>query len=126
MDRTNPPQKELRLSFLPIGKSDCFLIEVPEDGFYLCDTGTREDAPAIKRVLQSKGVTNLRAVFLTHGHKVTFFHQGNAGHADMLGHRHYQHIRFLERLDFKVFCQLFILFGMDSSKKGEGHSNHLS
>ena len=69
MDRTNPPQKELRLSFLPIGKSDCFLIEVPEDGFYLCDTGTREDAPAIKRVLQSKGVTNLRAVFLTHGHK---------------------------------------------------------
>ena len=70
MSRTDSsPQNELRLSFIPIGKGDCFLIEVPEDGFYLCDTGTREDAPKIKEVLHAKGVESLKAIFLTHGHK---------------------------------------------------------
>lgn len=63
------PCQELRLSFIHIGKADAFLIEVPMDGFYLCDTGLREDAKRIRRVLKAKGVTALKGIFLTHGHK---------------------------------------------------------
>lgn len=61
--------QELRLSFIHIGKADAFLIEAPGDGFYLCDTGLKEDVKQIRRVLKAKGVTVFKGIFLTHGHK---------------------------------------------------------
>ena len=57
------------LSFIQVGKGDAFLLYIPEDGYYMCDTGKAEDFPQISRLLRQKEVTSLRGIFLSHGHK---------------------------------------------------------
>lgn len=66
--------KTAQLTFITIGKGDAFLIRTPGDTYYLCDTGKKEDYPQIKRVLEKKQVTELKGIFLSHGHKD---HAGN-------------------------------------------------
>ena len=61
--------EKLTLSFINIGKGDAFLIDVPGDGYYLCDTGKAQDFPQIARLLKVKGVEKLNGIFLSHGHK---------------------------------------------------------
>lgn len=61
--------ERLRVSFINIGKGDALLIETPEHGFYLSDTGKAGDFPQIARLLRVKGVTSLDGIFLSHGHK---------------------------------------------------------
>lgn len=61
--------ERLRVSFINIGKGDALLIETPEHGFYLSDTGKAGDFPQIARVLRVKGITGLDGIFLSHGHK---------------------------------------------------------
>lgn len=61
--------ERLRVSFINIGKGDALLIETPEHGFYLSDTGKAGDFPQIARFLRVKGVTSLDGIILSHGHK---------------------------------------------------------
>lgn len=62
------------LTFITIGKGDAFLLKTPEDTYYMCDTGKKEDYQQIKNVLEKKQVTGLKGIFLSHGHKD---HAGN-------------------------------------------------
>lgn len=62
-------ENQMTLSFINIGKGDAFLLKLPEDGYYLCDTGKAEDYPIISRLLRQKGVDSLKGIFLSHGHK---------------------------------------------------------
>ena len=55
-------------------KRRCFLLKTPEDTYYMCDTGKKEDYQQIKKVLEKKQVTELKGIFLSHGHKD---HAGN-------------------------------------------------
>ena len=57
------------LSFINIGKGDAFLIQVPDGGYYMWDTGKEEDYPMVERLLDIKKVENLDGIFLSHGHK---------------------------------------------------------
>ena len=57
------------LTFITIGKGDAFLMESPEGGYYLMDTGKAQDYQQIVRVLRLKGIDRLDGIFLTHGHK---------------------------------------------------------
>ena len=66
--------KTAELTFITIGKGDAFLIKTPEDTYYMCDTGKKEDYQQIKTVLEKKQVTELKGIFLSHGHKD---HAGN-------------------------------------------------
>lgn len=36
---TAASENQMILSFINIGKDDAFLLKLPEDGYYLCDTG---------------------------------------------------------------------------------------
>ena len=63
-----PQQGQVTMSMINIGKGDCLLLTLP-DGYYLVDTGKEEDYPIILRALRQKGVTQLKGIFLTHGHK---------------------------------------------------------
>lgn len=62
-------ENQMILSFINIGKGDAFLLKLPGDGYYLCDTGKAEDYPIISRLLRQKGVDSLKGIFLSHGHK---------------------------------------------------------
>lgn len=68
-----PPMPEdpglCSLTFLTIGKGDCFLLSTPAAAHYLIDTGKAEDYPQIARTLREKGIDDLDGIFLTHGHK---------------------------------------------------------
>ena len=66
-----PPEDPGRctLTFLTIGKGDCFLLSTPAGGRYLIDTGKAEDYPQIARTLREKEIDQLDGIFLTHGHK---------------------------------------------------------
>ena len=66
--------KTAELTFITIGKGDAFLLKTPEDTYYMCDTGKKEDYQQIKKVLEKKQVTELKGIFLSHGHKD---HAGN-------------------------------------------------
>ena len=66
--------KTAKLSFINIGKGDAFLLKTPEDTYYMCDTGKKEDYQQIKKVLEKKQITKLKGIFLSHGHKD---HAGN-------------------------------------------------
>lgn len=66
--------KTAELTFITIGKGDAFLLKTPEDTYYMCDTGKKEDYQQIKKVLERKQVTKLKGIFLSHGHKD---HTGN-------------------------------------------------
>lgn len=66
--------KTMVLSFITIGKGDAFLLKMPEGGYYMCDTGKKEDFEQIKKVLEQKQVSTLKGIFLSHGHKD---HAGN-------------------------------------------------
>ena len=57
------------LTFLTIGKGDCFLLTTPAQTHYLIDTGKAEDYPQIARTLREKDIHHLEGIFLTHGHK---------------------------------------------------------
>lgn len=67
-------RKPCIVSFINIGKGDAFLIDVPDDGYYLCDTGKEQDFATIARVLALKKVTHINGIFLSHGH---LDHTGN-------------------------------------------------
>ncbi|WP_321002402.1 ComEC/Rec2 family competence protein [Eisenbergiella porci] len=68
-ETTEASENQMILSFITIGKGDAFLLKLPEDGYYLCDTGKAEDYPIISRLLRQKGVDSLKGIFLSHGHK---------------------------------------------------------
>ena len=70
-------QGTLCVSFINIGKGDAFLIDVFDDGFYMCDTGKEQDFNKIARVLKMKNVNHINGIFLSHGHKD---HTGNIEH----------------------------------------------
>lgn len=57
------------LSFINIGKGDAFLIQEPDGGYYMWDTGKEEDYPMVERLLDIKMVERLDGIFLSHGHK---------------------------------------------------------
>ena len=57
------------LSFINIGKGDAFLIQEPDGGYYMWDTGKEEDYPMVERLLDIKKVERLDGIFLSHGHK---------------------------------------------------------
>lgn len=68
------PMEDMTLSFINIGKGDAFLLEIPNAGFYMCDTGKKEDWDQINKLLKKKGVKELEGIFVSHGHKD---HAGN-------------------------------------------------
>lgn len=68
------PLEEMTFSFITVGKGDAFLMEIPHQGYYMFDTGKKEDWEQIKAVLQKKSVRELKGIFLSHGHKD---HAGN-------------------------------------------------
>lgn len=70
----NASKEQLRVSFINIGKGDAFLIDIPHEGYYLCDTGKRQDFATIARFLKMKHVEKLEGIFLSHGH---LDHAGN-------------------------------------------------
>lgn len=57
------------LYFITIGKGDAFLLETPQKTYYLVDTGKIEDYRQIARLLRVCGVTEIKGIFLSHGHK---------------------------------------------------------
>lgn len=59
----------MTLSFITIGKGDAFLLEIPNGGYYMCDTGKKEDWEQIRQVLEQKKVKEFAGIFLSHGHK---------------------------------------------------------
>lgn len=63
------PLEEMTFSFITVGKGDAFLLEIPHQGYYMFDTGKKEDWEQIKAVLQKKSVRELKGLFLSHGHK---------------------------------------------------------
>lgn len=65
-------------SFINIGKGDAFLIETPNQEFYMWDTGKKEDQEQILALLRQKKVKELSGIFLSHGHK------DHAGNLEML------------------------------------------
>ena len=64
----NDHEKPCIVSFINVGKGDAFLIDVPDDGYYLCDTGKEQDFATIARVLALKNVNHINGIFLSHGH----------------------------------------------------------
>ena len=62
-------KEQMVLSFINIGKGDAFLIRVPGGGYYMCDTGKKEDYAVMDRFLEMKKVEHLDGIFLSHGHK---------------------------------------------------------
>lgn len=68
------PLEDMTFSFITIGKGDAFLLEIPHQGYYMFDTGKKEDWEQIKAVFQKKSVGELKGLFLSHGHKD---HAGN-------------------------------------------------
>lgn len=70
----NTSKEQLKISFINIGKGDAFLIDIPNEGYYLCDTGKRQDFAKIARFLKMKHVDELEGIFLSHGH---LDHAGN-------------------------------------------------
>lgn len=63
------PLEEMIFSFITIGKGDAFLLEIPNEGYYMFDTGKKEDWEQVKAVLQEKEVNKLEGIFISHGHK---------------------------------------------------------
>lgn len=61
--------KDMTVSFINIGKGDAFLLDIPNSGYYMVDTGKKEDYSRIEQVLKKKGVQKLEGIFLSHGHK---------------------------------------------------------
>lgn len=61
-ETTEASENQMILSFINIGKGDAFLLKLPEDGYYLCDTGKAEDYPLISRLLRQKGVDSLKGI----------------------------------------------------------------
>jgi competence protein ComEC len=63
----------LTFSMINIGKGDALLISTPQGAHYMVDTGEEVDYPRVAQALATKGVTEINAIFLTHGH---FDHMG--------------------------------------------------
>ena len=42
-EQIQQPMERMTLSFITIGKGDAFLLEIPNGGYYMCDTGKKED-----------------------------------------------------------------------------------
>ena len=73
-EKSQLPLEEMTFSFITIGKGDAFLLEIPHQGYYMFDTGKKEDWEQIKAVFQKKSVRELKGLFISHGHKD---HAGN-------------------------------------------------
>lgn len=73
-EKSQLPMEEMTFSFITIGKGDAFLLEIPHEGYYMFDTGKKEDWDQIKAVFQKKSVRELKGLFISHGHKD---HAGN-------------------------------------------------
>lgn len=68
-EQIQQPMERMTLSFITIGKGDAFLLEIPNGGYYMCDTGKKEDWEQIRQVLEKKKVKEFAGIFLSHGHK---------------------------------------------------------
>lgn len=68
-EQIQQPMERMTLSFITIGKGDAFLLEIPNGGYYMCDTGKKEDWEQIRQVLEQKKVKEFAGIFLSHGHK---------------------------------------------------------
>lgn len=53
-EQIQQPMERMTLSFITIGKGDAFLLEIPNGGYYMCDTGKKEDWEQIRQVLEQK------------------------------------------------------------------------
>ena len=69
----------MTVTFLNIGKADCFLIESPS-GCVLIDTGTNKDGNDIVALLNAKGIEKIDYLFITH------FDKDHVGGADRILH----------------------------------------
>lgn len=68
------PGQRLEISFITIGKGDAFVLKMPDNSYYMYDTGKKEDWEQIEAVLDGKQISSLKGIFLSHGHKD---HAGN-------------------------------------------------
>lgn len=68
------PGQRLEISFITIGKGDAFILKMPDNSYYMYDTGKKEDWEQIEAVLDGKQISSLKGIFLSHGHKD---HAGN-------------------------------------------------
>lgn len=69
----------MTVTFLNIGKADCFLIESPS-GCVMIDTGTNADAQSILNLLEEKEIRQIDKLFITH------FDKDHVGGADKILH----------------------------------------
>jgi competence protein ComEC len=65
----SPSLGETVLTFIHVGKGDALLLQVPDGGYYMVDTGKKKDYEEIQQVLELKGVTELQGIFISHGHR---------------------------------------------------------
>lgn len=63
------PGQRLEISFITIGKGDAFILKMPDNSYYMYDTGKKEDWEQIEAVLDGKQISSLKGIFLSHGHK---------------------------------------------------------
>ncbi len=68
VEETDKANSGLQVVFLNVGKGDAAFIEIPGGYYVMIDTGPEEGFPEVGRRLIQYGVTNLSAVFITHGH----------------------------------------------------------
>lgn len=80
------------------------MIQVPDGGYYMWDTGKEEDYPMVERLLDIKKLERLDGIFLSHGHK------DHAGGLELIMEK------YSVRWSFKV--TLFLMTG-DMEKKEE-------
>ncbi len=59
----------MQVYFLDVGKGDAALIGIPGGDWVMVDTGPEKGFKEIGRILMTRGIKQLSAVFVTHGHK---------------------------------------------------------
>lgn len=70
MPLSNPPNDELRMTFLAVGKGGCTVIETPDGRCLVYDAGAASGPSAVRRVvapyLWSRGIRRIDELFLSH------------------------------------------------------------
>ena len=65
---TGTEGQEMTLYAINVGKADALLLRSGETA-YLIDTGSEDSYPALKKALETEGITRLDGIILTHTHK---------------------------------------------------------
>lgn len=61
-------QEPLLLTFIDVGEGDCLLIRTPENQVGIVDTGNPMTGPGAVKYIQTKNITKIDSLFLTHPH----------------------------------------------------------